>query len=91
MKRSEAGFAHLVMVLVAVVAIGVIGFVGYRVMQSQNDKKDTTTTSVSKATQTKIDAAPTLKAVNTTLTDVASQLNSSLDTSTLDSDIQALY
>jgi uncharacterized protein HemX len=91
-RHTEAGFGHVVVLAVLVLVFAIVGFAGYKVMQSQNDNNDTTAaTQTSAKNQATIDDTPQLKAVDSTLSDVATQIDSSLNTSTLDSDIQALY
>jgi uncharacterized protein HemX len=87
MKRftSERGAGHLVAVLLVLV-VAVVGFAGYSVLKSQ-DKK---TTSTAVSTQKKVDAVPVLKEADATLTQTDSELESSLDTSALDQDIDAM-
>lgn len=90
--KTEQGFAHVLGLAVVVVVLAIIGFAGYKVMQSQksNDNTPAATTTTS-AVQTKINAQPTLKTVDQTLNDATTALNSGFSTTTLDSDIQALY
>lgn len=89
--NTEQGFAHVVGLAVLVLVLAVIGFAGYKVMQSQKSNDSTTTTTTTSAVQQKIDAQPTLKAVDQSLSEATSALNSGFSTTTLDSDIQALY
>lgn len=94
MKRhSEAGFGHIVVLAVLVLVLAVVGFAGYKVMQSQKDNKDTTAAAVqtSAKNQATIDATPQLKTVDSTLSEVATQIDGGLNASTLDGDIQVLY
>lgn len=83
MFRSQRGASHAVAVLLIVV-VAVVGFAGYRVMQSQNKKPAVT------ATQQKVDAVPDLKQTDTTLGDTDKALQTSLDSSALDTDIDAM-
>ncbi len=80
---SERGAGHIVAVLMVVV-IAVVGFAGYTVMKSQDNKQQTATT------QQKVEAVPELKQADTTLSDTSTELDSSLDTSALDQDIDAM-
>lgn len=98
MKRnSQAGFAHITVILVILLVIGVVAFAGYRVMQAQSPADENVTTSSSDAdktpatTQKTIDSKAELKASDEALTQTSSDLNSSLDTASLDSDINSLY
>lgn len=86
MKRviSERGAGHIVAILLVVV-VGVVGFAGYKVMQSQDKKQ-----SVTSSTQQKVDAVPDLKQADTTLNETDKELQTSLDTSALDEDIDAM-
>ena len=92
--NTEQGFAHVMGLAVVVVVLAIIGFAGYKVMQSQKSNTPaapTATTAETAATQKKIDAQPTLKSVDQTLSEATTALNSGFSTTTLDSDIQALY
>lgn len=101
MKRnSQAGFAHVTVILVLLLVVGVVAFAGYRVWEAQSDSSVDTATmqtttsssdSVPAATQSTIDSQSDLKASDEALTQTASDLNTSLDTSSLDSDINSLY
>lgn len=86
MKRtiSERGAGHIVAILIVVV-VGVVGFTGYKVMQSQDKKQPETS-----LTQQKVDAVPDLKQADTSLNDTDKELQTSLDTSALDEDIDAM-
>ena len=81
---SERGVGHVAIVLLLLV-VGVVGFAGYTVMNSQKDN-DKTASSV----QAKVDSVPELKEADTTLTQASSGLDSSLETSALDADIDAM-
>ena len=89
--RTEHGFAHLLGLAVVVVVLAIIGFAGYKVMQSQKSNDTASTTATTSAVQKKIDTQPTLKAVDQSLSEATTALNSGFSTTTLDSDIQALY
>ncbi len=93
MKRlNTQGFSHIIAIALIVAVVGIVGFTGYRVMQA-NDTTSTSATAdgTTPQEQAVIDADTTLKAADTTLGDVATDLDSSLDVSTLDTDINALY
>ena len=81
---SERGVGHVAIVLLLLV-VGVVGFAGYTVMNSQKDN-DKTASSV----QAKVDSVHELKEADTTLTQASSDLDSSLDTTALDADIDAM-
>ena len=82
-SHSERGAGHIVAVLLVVV-IAVVGFAGYTVMKSQDNNKTATTT------QQKVDAVPDLKQADASLNDTDKELQTSLDTSALDEDIDAM-
>lgn len=81
--RSESGAGHIAVVLLVAVIV-VVGFAGYTVMKSQDKKQQTATT------QQKVDAVPELKKADTALSDTDKELQTSLDTSALDEDIDAM-
>lgn len=81
--RNERGAGHIVAVLLVLV-LAVVGFAGYTVMKSQAKNANTS------STQAKIDAAPELKNADATLTQTNNDLDSGLDTTALDADINAM-
>lgn len=90
MRRiNQSGFTHVFLLLVLVGVLAIVGLAGYRVLNLNKTVSDATATT--SAVQKKVDAVPTLKAADQTLSDVSNQLNSDLNTSALDSDIQTLY
>lgn len=84
LSHSERGAGHIVAVLLVVV-VAVVGFVGYTVTKSQTKQKEPVST-----TQQTVDAVPDLKQADTTLDDTDKELQTSLDTSALDEDIDAM-
>ncbi|QQS18501.1 hypothetical protein IPL68_00020 [Candidatus Saccharibacteria bacterium] len=80
---SERGTGHIVAFLLVVV-VAVVGFVGYTVMNSQDNKDNTV------STQQKVEAVPELKQADATLSDANNELETGLDTTALDQDIDAM-
>lgn len=80
---SERGAGHIVAIFMVIVLV-VVGFAGYTVMKSQDNKAKTV------SNQQKVEAVPELKQADTTLSDTNTELDSSLDTSALDQDIDAM-
>lgn len=85
---NQKGSLHLGLILAVVVVAGVV-FAGYRVWTNQHPASSDTvaqTTTVPAAIHTKADLVATGKALDAG----SSQLNSSLDDSSLDSDINSM-
>ncbi len=89
MKRTnQIGAGYLVAVLLVLV-VAIVGFAGYKVYNTQNMKDQNSTGSM--ASEKKVTTqAPELKAADQTLTQTGNDLNTGLDTSALDSDINAM-
>lgn len=85
-RTSQSGVAHLVGLLLIVAVVGVVGFAGYTVWKAGQDKTTSDTTATTTSIKTKADLQSASKLLDTT----ATQLNSDLDTSALDSDISQL-
>lgn len=89
-RNTQRGIGHVIAVLL-LVFVGAAGFAGYTVLKA-DQAKNTASTSASQETassgtiQTKVD----LETAGTLLDNTASQLDSDLDTSALDSDISQL-
>lgn len=91
MKRAEHGFSHFIVLLVVALVIGVGVFAAARIAQLNDDSASTQSTELTTEQQAEVDKTPELKEANTALTDVADDLESDLDASALDEDIDALY
>lgn len=89
--HSQAGIGHLAAVLVVVI-VAVVGFAGYTVWKAGQTAHDTATTTTATTDgmpatiKTKADLTKTGQFLDAT----ASQLNSSLNPSSLDSDINQM-
>lgn len=89
-KISQIGVGHVVILLVVAI-VAVIGFTGYKVVTSQPTAKQSVATEKSAAQAVIVPPkSPELKAADATLTQTDQDLQSSLDTTALDQDIDAL-
>lgn len=95
MKRLNQTGSHVIAIAALVLALGVIGFAGYKVSQSNNKPVSTSSTTVS--TQTKPPVVPTtigstadLQQASSVLDQSSSQLNSNLDDSSLNADLNSM-
>lgn len=88
MKRLNQSGSHVLAVLVVVAALAVVGLVGYRVQQSnkQNDVTASTTSKVPTAISTKADLSTTSKALDQS----SAQLDSGLNDTSLDADLNSM-
>lgn len=87
MKRLNQSGSHILGLALLIVVLGVIGFAGYTVMNKSNDKSATTTASTqSEAIQNTAD----LTKASNELDSSSTQVNSNLDDSTLNSDLNDL-
>ena len=92
MNRTNQSGSHLIAVAFAVLVVGVVAFGGYRVWQMQqaastNNAADTTASTTVPA---KIINTTTLKQAGTVLDSSSAQLNSSLDDSALNADLNSM-
>lgn len=86
MKRlNQTGAGHIVAILLVLV-VGVVGFAGYKVYDAQQSKSTSNSVADSSSSTTPTE----LKQADQTLTQADSELSSSLDTTALDADIDAL-
>lgn len=93
MKLTQKGSVHLIAFIVIALVIGVGVFAGYRISQLNNDEQSATVTAgeLTSEQQAQVAETPALNEANTALDEVANDLDSDLDVSTLDDDIDALY
>ena len=85
---SQTGVGHIAALLVVVV-LAVTGFAGYTVWKAGQDKTDSSV-STSQTEPTAIKTKADLDTTSKLLDNTVSQLDSELDTSALDSDIDQL-
>ena len=85
-RSSQSGVGHLLALLLIVGVLGVVGFAGYTVWQAGQDTRTADTSTPSTAIKTRADLQTASKLLDTT----ATQLDTDLDTSVLDSDIDQL-
>lgn len=91
MKRSNQSGSHVVGIALALFAVGVMGFAGYRVwqMQQPSDTATNSTSSTSTIPAT-IKTSADLSAAAKALDDSSAQLDSGLNSSLLDADINSM-
>lgn len=85
MKRLTQSGSHIVALAVGILVVGVVSFAGYTIMQ----RNDTTETATTPTTHTAASDAD-LTAAATALDSSSSQVNSSLNDSSLDTDLNNL-
>jgi uncharacterized protein HemX len=92
MKRYDQKGSHLVAALLLVVVIGVIALAGYKVwqMQSNNTSPTSNTTASSATVPATIQSKADLTQASHVLDQASTQLNSSLDDSTMNADINSM-
>lgn len=86
---SEAG-SHILGLALGIVVIAVIGFAGYKVWTMQQTAANTTPTTTTAVVPTKITNKATLDQAATVLDQSSAQLNSGLDSSSLNTYLNAL-
>lgn len=86
-KKSETGAAHLALIIVVILVV-VIGFVGYRVVKNNNKSLSNTPVAVNNNAPTQIKTQADVKQAAKALD--ATSIDSSLDPSQLDKDLNSL-
>lgn len=89
MKRSSQSGSHVVAVALFVVFVAAAGFAGYKVWQMQQSAASTNTTA-SVQVPSKITNTATLNQTAAALDQASAQVNSNLDDSALNSDLNDL-
>ena len=90
MKTSNQAGSHVIAVTLFLLAVGVIGFAGYRVYQMQQPAATTDTSASTAAVPASIKNTASLNQAASSLDSVSTQLNSNLDDSSLDADINSM-
>ena len=91
MKRSNQSGSHMIGIALAIFAVGVMAFAGYRVWQMQ--QPSTTADNLTSSTGTvpaTIKTTADLSAAAKALDDSSAQLDSGLNSSLLDADINSM-
>lgn len=90
MKRLNQSGSHVIAVAFLVLALGVVGYAGYKVQQAHN-KSDTTTQAATVVSAPKTIAnTADLQQASSALDSSSSQLNSNLDDSSLNADLDSM-
>lgn len=89
MKRLNQSGSHVLAIALIVLALGVVGFTGYTVM-SKNKTVTSTATTASTASSDAIKNTADLTAAGNQLDSSSTQVNSTLDDSSLNSDLNDL-
>ncbi len=87
MKRLNQSGSHVVALLVVVAALAIVGLAGYKVMQARNTVDTQQTAAQVPAA---INNAADLQQANKVLDDSSAQLDSGLDDSQLDADLNSM-
>ena len=89
MKRLNESGSHLIAIAVGVLVLGVIAFAGYTVTQRQDSASDTTAQTSTTASD-EINDTEDLSEAAASLDSSSSQVDSNLDDTALDSDLNDL-
>lgn len=89
MKRLNQSGSHVLAALLVVAALAVAGFTGYKVMQARDTDDTMQTVSVEQVPDT-INNAEDLQQAGTVLDDASAELDSGLDDSQLDADLNSM-
>lgn len=90
MKTSNESGSHLIVVALGILFVGVLAFAGYRVYQMQMASNGASDTTASVTVPAKITNTASLTQTANALDASSSQLNSNLDDTSLDSDLNAM-
>ena len=92
MKRLNQSGSHIIGLALLVLALGVVGFAGYKVEQAHNKSDTTAQTAANKpvAAPTTIANTADLQQASSALDSSSSQLNSNLDDSSLNADLDSM-
>jgi uncharacterized protein HemX len=88
MKRLNQTGSHILGIALLIVALGVVGFAGYTVMNKHKDKTATATTATTQSDT--IQNTADLTAASDQLDSSSTQVNSNLDDSSLNNDLNDL-
>jgi len=89
MKRLNQSGSHVVGLVLLVLALGVVGFAGYKVQQSHTKTTDSTTASTQTVPAT-ITTTSDLQQASKAMDNSSSQLNTNLDDSSMDADLNSM-
>lgn len=92
MTRLNQAGSHIIAFALVVAALGVVGFAGYKVQQSHNNSSSANgqATVTEKAVPKAVTNAADLQTVSKILDDASAQLNTSLDDSSLNADLNSM-
>ncbi len=94
MIRLNQSGSHVIGVALLVLALGVVGFAGYKVIQAHNNTTTTsqpsTTTTATVTVPKTITNAADLQKVDQFLTQASAQLNTNLNSSSLNTDLNSM-
>jgi ABC-type uncharacterized transport system permease subunit len=93
MKRLNQSGSHIIGIALFVLALGVVGFAGYKVTQAHHQSADSSSTTTSKTTPSvpaSIKTSADLNQAGTVLDGSSAQLNSGLDDSSLNTDLDSM-
>lgn len=90
MKRLNQSGSHILGFALLVLALGVIGFAGYKVQQAHNKTADTVSQTAAAKAPATINTTADLTQTSQSLDSSSSELDSSLDDTTLDADLNSM-
>jgi uncharacterized protein HemX len=90
MKRLNQSGSHILALALLVLALGVVGFAGYKVQQAHNTTDATTTAATTHVAPATIKDTTDLQQTSQALDDDSSQLNTNLDDTSLNADLNAM-
>ncbi|HSX43214.1 MAG TPA: hypothetical protein VLF59_03960 [Candidatus Saccharimonadales bacterium] len=90
MKRLNQSGSHIIALALVVLALGVVGFAGYKVMQRNQKSPVVTANGTNIAIPTTIKTKTDLTVTAKSLDSASAELNSSIDTGSLDSSMNDL-
>lgn len=88
--RSNQSGSHIIALSLFILVVGVIGFTGYRLWQLQQPSTASTTHTATASVPQSIKTTADLTQAASALDDASSQLNSGLDDSALNADLNSM-
>ena len=90
MRRLSQSGSHIIGIALFVLALGAVGFAGYKVMQAHHQPVENAATTTALTVPAAIKTSADLNQASTVLDDSSAQLNSGLDDSSLNADLNSM-